>query len=420
MNSRERIKSALSHKQPDKLPVDFGGMLATGMHVSIVYKLRQKFGLDKPLTPVKVIEPYQMLGEIADDLKEILGVDCTSVTGKYNLFGFENKDWKEWELYDGTPLLVPGLFNTKPQKDGSVFMYPQGDIKVPPSAKMPYKGYYFDNIIRQEKIDEDNLNIEDNLEEFKLLSDEELEFIKKVVDERYNNTEYAVIGSIVSSGFGDIALVPGPTLKNPKGIRDIAEWYISIVARKEYVYKVFDKQCEIALENYKRINNIVGKKLDVVFVTGTDFAAQNGLFISKELYNSLYKPFHIKVNKWIHENTNWKSFFHSCGAIESLIEEIIDSGFDILNPIQISCKNMDSVTLKKKYGKYITFWGGGIDTQRTLPFGTPKTVSEEVKGQIDIFNNDGGYIFSSVHNIQANTPIENIFALIEVIHKYRE
>lgn len=420
MNSRQRIRATLNFKEPGKLPVDFGGTLATGIHVSTVYKLRQRFGLDKPTVPVKVVEPYQMLGEIDDDLKKVLGTDCIAINGRNNIFGFENKDWKEWRLWDGTPVLVPGLFNIKTNNDGSIFMYPQGDKSVPPSAKMPYKGYYFDSIIRQEKINNDNLNFENNLEEFQIISDEDLSYIKERVNDCYANTEYSLIGSLAGSGFGDIALIPGLSLKDPKGIRDITEWYISTLTRNKYVYNIFDKQCEIAIENYRRINKIIDNKIDVIFTTGTDFATQTGLFISKELYNSLYKPFHMKINNWIHEHTNWKSFFHSCGSIEPLISEIIDAGFDILNPIQISAKGMDPIYLKKKFGKYIAFWGGGVDTQKTLPFGNAKEVKEEVKKLIEIFSHGGGYVFNTIHNIQANIPIDNLVAMIEVIQEYRK
>lgn len=419
MNSKERIRKTLEHKQPDKLPVDFGGMLATGINVSIVYKLRQKLGLDKPQTPVKVIEPFQMLGEIGEDLKKIIGVDTISLFGSKNFFGFENANWKEWKLWDGTPVLVPGKFNTKKEEDGNIYMYAQGDKNYPPCAVMPKRGYYFDLTARQGEIDDDSLDLNDNLEEFKVISNAEIEYIKKEAKRLYENTGYSIVASLVLSGFGDIALVPGPTLKNPKGVRDISEWYMSLASRKEYVRKIFEHQCEISIENYRRIYNAVGNIIDVVFVTGTDFGSQNGLFISKDLYKDLFKPFHAKVNNWIHENTGWRSFMHTCGAIEPLISEFIDAGFDILNPVQISAAGMDPPVLKKKYGKHITFWGGGVDTQKTLPFGTVKQVKEEVKRLIEIFSTGGGFVYNAVHNIQSNVPIENIIAMIEVIQKYR-
>ena len=165
ITSRERIKCTLAHRQPNKLPVDLGSSHTTGIHITNVYRLRQYYNLDKPGTPVKVIEPYQMLGEIADDLKDAMGVDVAILEGKGTFFGYSKKDWKEWKLNDGTPVLVPGLFNTEENEDGSVYQYAKGDKSYPPSAKMPAKGFFFDSIERQKKIIEEELNPEDNLEE---------------------------------------------------------------------------------------------------------------------------------------------------------------------------------------------------------------------------------------------------------------
>ena len=420
MNSRERIKCTLDHKQPDKLPVDLGSSPTTGIHVSSVYRLRQYYGLDKPGTPVKVIEPYQMLGEVADDLKDAMGVDVAILEGKGTFFGYNKEDWKEWKLNDGTPLLVPGLFNTKKNKDGSVYQYAKGDKNYPPSAKMPFKGFFFDAIIRQKKIVEEELNPEDNLEEYTLISKKDLDYLKQQIDKLYNNTQYAIMGVIGSSSFGDIAFVPGLMLKEPKGIRDVEEWYVSTCTRKGYIKKVFSGQMEIAIENYKRIYEAIGNTIDAVFVSGADFGMQQGLFISLDAYRELFKPFHKKVNKWIHDNTEWKTFIHSCGSVYKLIPDFIEAGFDVLNPVQISAKDMDPVRLKKEFGKDIVFWGGGVDTQRTLPIKKPSQVKEEVRRLIDVFGQGGGFVFNTVHDIQANVPIENIVAMLEVVQEYRK
>lgn len=418
MTPRERINRALSHKQPDKLPVDFGGVLTSGINVSTVYKLRQKLGLDSPGTPVKVVEPYQMLGEIAVDLKEYMGIDTAALLGENNFFGFKNEGWRQWKLDDGTPVLIPELFNTKKNSDGSIYMYAGGDKSYSPAAKMPKDGFYFDLEIRQQPIDDSKLNVEDNTEEFGLLNDSDLKYIKDETDRLYS-TDRAIIASLVLSGFGDIALVPGPTLKDPKGIRDISEWYMSTASRKDYIKNIFSAQLEIAIENYKKIYETVGNKIEAVFVSGTDFGAQNGPFISKDSYRELFKPYHKRVNKWIHDNTDWYSFMHCCGSIYELIPEFIDAGFDILNPVQISATNMDPASLKSEYGKDITFWGGGIDTQKTLPFGTPEQVKEEAKRLIDIFSPGGGFVFNAIHNIQAGVPVDNIIAMFEVVREYR-
>ncbi|MGQ9625422.1 MAG: uroporphyrinogen decarboxylase family protein [Anaerolineae bacterium] len=418
MNSRERVAMALNHKEPDRVPLDLGGSVVTGMHVSSVYLLRQALGLDSPGTPVKVIEPYQMLGEIKPDLMEALGVDVAPLEGPSTFFGYKREGWKPWTFFDGTPVLVPEGFNTEPEPDGSILMYPEGDKSAPPSGRMPKGGFYFDSIIRQPPIDEENLNVEDNLEEFGPISDEELEHFRKEAERLYTETDKAIFANFGGTGFGDIALVPAPWLKYPKGIRDVEEWYISTVTRRDYVYKVFERQCEIALKNLEKLYKAVGDQVSVIFVTGTDFGMQTGPFISPKTYRELYKPFHKSVNDWVHAHTPWKTFIHSCGSVMALIEDFIEAGFDILNPVQCSAANMDPRELKEKFGSRISFWGGGVDTQRTLPFGKADEVRREVHERIKIFAPGGGFVFNSVHNIQAQVPVENLLGMYETLREH--
>ena len=160
---------------------------------------------------------------------------------------------------------------------------------------------------------------------------------------------------------------------------------------------------------------MLGDRVTAVFLTGTDFGAQNGPFISCKSYCSLYKPHQKRINDWIHENTSWKTFIHSCGAIVPLLPDIVDAGFDILNPVQCSATGMDPATLKDRFGEQLTFWGGGVDTQKTLPFGTPEEIRDEVRERIEIFGQGSGFVFNTVHNVQARTPQENIVALYETI-----
>lgn len=417
MTGRQRLLRALSYQPGDRVPVDLGGSNTTGAHVSVIAKLRQALGLDKPGEPVKVIDLHQMLGEVAGDLREALGVDVVNLPAPKNIFGFENKDWKPWRTFDGTDVLVPGKFNTESEANGDILMYPQGDRSAAPSGRMPKGGFYFDSIIRQELIDEAKLNPKDNLEEFVLISEEDLRFYEQRAKELYENTDLAIAASFGGTGFGDIARVPAPGLKHPKGIRDIEEWYISTVTRREYIKEVFAGQAEIAIKNLERIYQAVGDRVAVVLLDGADLAAQNTLFCSPDTYKEMYLPFSRKLNDWIHAHTKWKTMKHCCGACEPLIEGFIEAGFDILNPIQTSAKGMDPQWLVDKYGGRIVFWGGGVDTQQILPFGTPDQVRQQVTERVKIFNRKGGFVFSTVHNIQCNTPIENILAMFESLRR---
>ena len=420
MNARERVRLAINHQEPDQLPLDLSASPVSGMQVQSVYLLRQALKLDPPGTPVKVIEPYQMLGEIKPDLMDALGVDVVGIWARKNMFGYLNENWKQWTTFDGTPVLVPGDFNTDLEPNGDLLMYPEGDRTALPSGRMPAGGYYFDSIIRQPPIDDEKLDVEDNLEEFDFLSDEDLVYFTHEVNRLYTDTDKALILNMGGTAFGDIALVPAPFLKDPRGIRDVAEWYMSTVARSDFVYAIFERQCEIALTNLASLYQAVGNKIDIIFMTGTDFGTQNGPFISPKSYRRLYQPFQKRLNDWVHENTTWKVFIHSCGSIIKLLPDFIEAGFDILNPVQTSATGMDPQTLKSEFGDQIVFWGGGIDTQKTLPFGTPDEVRKQVKERIDIFGPGGGFVFNSIHNVQAGVPVENLLALYETFIEYRD
>ena len=414
MNSRERVLTTLDHRPPDRPAIDLGSTPTSGCHVSIVGKLRRALGLGEPGEPVKVVEPYQMLGEVADDLKDALGVDCAGLGFRGTFFGYKLEGWKPWVTFDGTPVLVPGDFNTEPEPNGDILQYPEGDRSAPPSARMPKGGFYFDSIVRQPPIDDATLKVEDNLEEFVRVSDEDLAELARTAEALHADTEYAVVGTFGGTSFGDIALVPAPFLKNPRGIRDVAEWYISTVSRPDHIREIFARQCEIALGNLELVRQAVGERIHAIFVTGTDFGAQNAPFLSPDAYRDLYKPFHAKVNAWIHQNTRWKAFIHTCGAVEPLIEDFIDVGFDILNPVQCSAAGMDAETLKAKYGDRLVFWGGAVDTQKTLPFGTAEQVTAEVRERIRVFNAGGGYVVNPIHNVQAGCRVENVLELFRV------
>lgn len=412
MNSKTRLQKTLEHQAPDRIPVDFGGTGVTGIHAKVVEGLRKHFELE--WKPVTVIEPYQMLGEVDEELAELMGIDIAGLYGKKNLFGITNYRWKECRTWWGQVVLLPGGFNTKPDNKGDLYAYPEGDQSAEPSAVMPAGSWFFNAIIRQPSFQEESLDPEDNLEEFSPVSEEDLEWFD-LECERLETKGRGIIASFGGAGLGDIALVPGLQLKNPKGIRDIKEWYMSTLMRKDYIHEVFDKQTDIAVKNLEKIHGRIGNRVDVVFTCGTDFGTQSAQFCSPETFNTLYLPYYKKVNDWIHHNTTWKTFKHSCGAVVPLIPSFIEAGFDILNPVQINAMDMKPEFLKKEFGDQLVFWGGGIDTQQVLPFGKPGEVKKHVMDNCRVFRENGGFVFTSVHNIQANVPIENIAAMLEAL-----
>ena len=222
MTSKERFDLTVSHKQPDRLVVDFGSTSVTGIHVSTVEKLRKYYGLESK--PVRVVDPYQMLGEVDEELMKIMGVDTIAARGRKNGFGFYNHGpFMEYLTPWGQTVLVPEGFRTTNDENGDVLMYPEGDLSAAPSGRMPKTSYFFDAIIRQKPIVEEDLDPKDNLEEYGLVSDSDLEYWKETTRQA-RATGKAVVVGLGGTALGDIAHIPGIKLKEPKGIRDITEW----------------------------------------------------------------------------------------------------------------------------------------------------------------------------------------------------
>ncbi len=416
MTSRERFIKAINHQETDRPPIDLGSTSVTGIAASTLSKLRDALGLEK--RHVIIEEPFQLLGRVEEDVRQALNVDVIGLWGETTIYGFKNRNFKPWKLPEGTDVLVSGDFNITVDEEGNTYLFPQGDTNVPPSAKMPKNGNFFDCIVRQQPFDENKNNArEDFKEDYKLFSEEELRYLEKQADYYYNNTEYGIIGSVAGAGpgIGDAAYIPGPGVKVTPGIRSVEEWFIAHIEYPNYVKEKYAFQTEIALKNLQLYKQAVGEKIQAIFLCGTDFGSQKNSLISRDMFVEFYKPYLKQMNDWVKKNTNWKIFYHSCGSIINLLDEFVEIGVDILNPVQCSACGMDPVVLKEKYGDKLTFWGGAVDTQNVLPFGTPEEVEKHVAERVKIFSKGGGFVFSTIHNILAGTPVENLLAMYRVI-----
>ena len=417
MTGRERLEAALNHKQTSRPPIDFGACGQTGVSASTLYRLREALGL--PQKPIKVIEPFQMLGEVDEDLRQLLGVDVVGLWNRMSFFGYENKDWKPWTMCDGTPVLMAGGFEYDVNGQGDIWVYPAGDRTAPYSVHMPHSGFFFDNIERSPEVNEEDLTpVEDFKDDFSVPCDEDAKYWEETSRKLYEETDYGIMGILGGAGFGDAATVPGPFLKNPKGIRSMEGWLMAHLLYPDYIMEVFRMQTEAALKSLEVYREAVGDRIQVIWLSGTDFATQNSSFMSMDTFRSLYKPFYKKINDWVHGNTCWKTFYHSCGAVEPLMNDLIEMGVDILNPVQCSAKGMEPQALKDKYGGDIVFWGGAADSQSVLPYGAPEEVSAQAKERLDIFSRDGGYVFASIHNVVAKVPPENVIAMFETANAF--
>jgi Uroporphyrinogen-III decarboxylase len=418
LTARERFTLTLNHQDPGRVVLDLGATPISGIHGDALYRLRRDLHLDEH--PIKINEPLQLLGEVEDDLLEALSIDIIGVTNNMTMFGFENTGWKPWKLQSGLDVLIPQDFNTTVDEEGLTYLYPMGDMKVRPAARMPKGGYFFDNITRVTSgFDEDNADARhDFKDDFAVYTDEQLRFIEERCNYLYRNTEYGLIGGGALAGFGDFALVPGPNVKYPEGIRDLADFMVAHYTMPEYIHDLYGMQLEIALKNAELFYQAAGNKIQAMQISGTDFGMQTGPYMSPDSYREFYMPYHKSINEWVHQNTQWKTFYHTCGSIVDFLPDFANAGIDILNPVQTSAAGMDPRMLKEKWGDVFVFWGGGISTQKTLPFGSADEVYAEAMQTLEIFSKSGGYVCNTIHNIQANTPTENILAFFKAIRDF--
>jgi len=414
LTSRDRVRFALNHQQPDRVPVDLGSTLVTGIQASAYAVLKRTLQISEGA--VKVYDPFQMLAEVSERVKDRFSVDTYGIQLPVNIFGYRNENWKPFRIFDEIEILMPGNFQYDVLDNGDIVQYPRGDRSALPSGKMPKDGYYFDVIVRQLPIEEGKLDPKRWVDQtYSLYSEEDLRYIEGTSRHYYENTEYSLIGNFWGAGFGDIAIVPGPHILRPEGIRDPEEWYVSMVTRSGYISDIFGYQCELGIKNIALYHEAVGDRIDVITMSGTDFGTQQGPFISPDVYREVFKPLHRRMNEWVHKNTSWKTFYHTCGSIVAFLDDFCEAGVDIINPVQVSAAGMDPEFLKKNYGDRLVFWGGAVNPQWTLAFGSPEEVREEARKNILTFGEGGGYIMGNVHNIQSNVPPENIIAMFDAV-----
>jgi len=417
MTSRERVLAALNHSEPDRVPIDFGATFATGISARLIPSLRDHFGLEK--RPVKIFDPFQMLGEIEPDLINALRSDIIGIWNSSTLLGTHNDTYKPCPLPLGIEALCGEDFITSTNEDGNIYAYPQGDTSAPPCAVMPKGGFYFDAILRQEPFDENDLDARrDFVNDYQSLTDEHLRYVEAVAKDLYECTEYAIASVLTPNSINDFAHLPAPFLKHTPGIRQVEEFLVSHYTHPDYIRDLHEMHVETAIKNMERYHQAVGDRVQVMIMSGADYGTQNGLFMSRDMFMEFVLPYQKRANDWVHANTSWKTFYHSCGAISEIIGDMAEAGADIINPAQYSAKGMELSELKARFGSRVAFWGGAIDTQSALASKRPDEIYDETLKNLSTMHNGSGFIAAPTHNIQCNTPIENVLAYIEALHHF--
>jgi len=419
MTSRERVLKSLSHEQPDKVPIDLGATYNSGISACALYRLREYYGLEKK--PVRIYETSQMIGTVDADVCQKMQIDVIGLNSAKDCAGVPlHGATQPFNMPDGTPVLITDKHRYDIDEKGRTFLYPQGNRELEASYLMPEGGYFFDAINRSPGFDEDELTPEEDFkDDFKLISDEDADWYAENSKLLRETTDCAIFGCFGMGGIGDPSAIPGGGVAYPKGIRTYQDWCMAQLLYPEYIHTVFEMQTQNAIKSLEIYKQAVGDNIDVINISGTDFGTQVAPIMSLDTFCELYKPYYKRMNDWVHNNTNWKTHYHCCGAMKIFIEDFIEMGVDVLNPVQLSAVGMDARELKDKYGDRITFWGGGVDTQSLLPNGTPEDVKAQVKARLDILARGGGYVFNTIHNIMGNVPAENIAACFEAANEFK-
>jgi len=383
MTSLERVRTALDHKEPDKIPFDLGSTKITGITIKAYENFISYKGWKDIEPKPEILDPVQQLACVREEVLRKLGVDTR------------------------------GLLPSSPSNYETEYKEVDGYIRFTDEWGVDWKkpvdgGYYYDLASNPME------NISDFTELGNFfwpdpLDNARISQFPDIISDIEKRGAYAFVMHGISAGILEVAL----------RLRGYEQFFMDFVLNPELVCGILDRLVEIKSAFWQKALERVGNHI-LVAVEADDLGTQNSLLISPEMYRKFIKPRHKKLFSFIKEKApNVKVFFHSDGSIKQLIPDIIEAGADILNPIQISAENMDAKSLKKEFGDTLTFWGGGVDTQNVLPFGSPYEVKEDVKRNIDALAPGGGYIFNTIHNIQADVPPQNIEAMLEVFEQYR-
>ncbi|KPK84353.1 MAG: hypothetical protein AMJ81_05805 [Phycisphaerae bacterium SM23_33] len=406
MTSRERVAKALSFERPDRVPIDLGGMRASGIAAPAYAALQKRLGIR---SPIKVLDAMQILAEVEPAMQQALHVDVVPLDVDAAAWQLAQVDQGvRKRLFRGTEVHFPPGTNIAEQPNGDWLLR---DRAGEPYARMPKDGFYFDFIrpTMAGKIDPSKFRPPQTV------PDEQLEAVAKLARRLHEDTDKAVLGwGAALSVVGLSALLADNITQG-----SLDAWLAMLITEKPTAHEMMGRYVDSVIKRLELYHQAVGGRCVAWGMASDDAGTQRSELLSPELYAEMVKPHYKRLCGWIHAHTPWKTFLHSCGCVHGYIEHWIEAGVDILNPVQVSAARMEPRRLMQEFGGRIVFWGGGCDTQRVLPLGRPEEVREHVRQNVGAFAaGDGGFVFTQVHNIQANVPAENIEAMLAAAHEF--
>lgn len=408
MTSRERVMAAVNHKQPDCVPLDLRATPSSGISAIAYNRLKKHLGMTEGHTKI-----YDVVQQVVYPEQEILdrfGVDVIDIG---RIFNDRDGDWYDVKLADGSTGQYPSWFHPQKQENGDWLVYDSEHTLI---AKMPVGSTFFDQTYFP--------YLEDYPDDYSDLDHQMGKVLWSALvhspwdhagDENFYQTLRQKVLALREQTDKALMITCGCNLFEwGTFLRRMDNFLMDIYADPEHVRELVEQLMIRHLETLKKVCDSVGDIVDILRF-GDDLGMDTGMFMSQEKYRDLFKPYHTKLNEYVHKHSNMKTFLHSCGSIYPIIGDLIDAGYDILNPVQTSARQMDPGTLKREFGKDITFWGGGCNTRTVLNRSTPEEVYTYIRRMIDIFAPDGGFVFNQEHNIMPDVPPENILAMYRAV-----
>lgn len=400
LTSRERILKAIHHEETDRIPIDLGGTDCSTIAIGPYRNLCEHLSIDAK--PYQVVDISQQVAIVDDHVADWLGADVKAI------WHFPDQ-WRDDRAYDGKTVQYPALFRPVTRDNGDKEVL---DKNGEACLRMPSGGLYYDICSHPLMQISDTKELDAFADVFERMDrpewyDMPLDKFEQTVKTIRNNNDRALVGC-----FG------GHIFQAGQYLRGWSEFLLDLAGNPAMAENVMDRLVNAHIKVFDRYAETVYKNVDIIQVCD-DMGMQNTTWISPDTYRKLIKPYHQRLYQHIKNKTGAPLLLHSCGSVYTFIPDFIEIGVDILNPVQYSADKMDLTVLKREFGGDICFWGGGVDTQKILPFGTPQQVSDEVKRCIDILAPGGGFVFATVHNITEGVPLENILAAFKTAKEYR-
>jgi uroporphyrinogen decarboxylase len=410
MNARERLLAAIAHREPDRVPVDMGATPSSGIS-AIAYSSLLEYARLSGTTDV--YDVVQQLAQPSDEFVERFAIDVVDVG---RAFDTRDEDWYAITLANGRPARYPAWFRPRADADGGyTALHPDGT----PIARMPQGSAFYDQTCFP--------YLDDYPADYRDLG----QAMDKVLWSHLVHSPWKRAGE---PGFWDELRQRALTLRASTDralmivvgcnlfewgtfLRRIDNFLMDLIAEPEQVEKLLDALMEKHLATLEKVCAAVGDVVDVLRF-GDDLGTDSGLFMSPEIYRTLFKPRHAQLCAYVKQHSKMATFLHSCGAIRPIIPDLIEAGYDIINPVQTNARGMDPRELKRDFGRDVTFWGGGVDTRFVLNNGDPQAVKRQVIERLEIFSPGGGFVFNPVHNILPDVPPQNIVAMFDAIREF--